>query len=261
MAGVLRLLNRHLPMIVRACSLAAFFIAWEIYARGQPRLIMAPFSDVVVALVDLVQQSEFRSAYWETLKPFGIGLILAITIGVPFGLLMGLYGPARALFMPHVSFVNAVPMTAFIPLIVIGFGIGLSARVAVVFFFALPDIVISSAAGVRYVNQNLVDMGRSFQASKLGILFRIVLPGSFPGIMAGCRLGAGRAVIGMVAAELLLVSVGLGALISRYRGYYQTDNLYAAVLVLAITGIVVLEIVRRVEHAVLHWHRAGQEPR
>lgn len=256
-----RLGRQYLPVVVRICSVLVFLLAWEIYARQQSPLIMAPFTDVVSALVRLLQESDFRAAYWETLKPFFIGLALAIGVGVPLGLLIGISNVVRSLLLPYINFINAVPMTAFIPLVVVGFGIGMNARVAVVFLFAIAEIVITSAAGVRYVNANLLEMGRSFGASRIRIFSRILLPSSLPGIMTGLRLGAGRAVVGMVAAELLLVSVGLGSLISRYRGYYQTENLYAAVLLLALTGLTILEIVRRIEVRVLHWQRAGEENR
>ena len=249
------------PTVARVVSLAAVFVLWEACARPQSRLIAAPLSEVVVALFGLLGRTEFRDAYWETIKPFSVGLALAIGIGVPTGLLLGLSGRLRAVIVPYVNLVNAVPMVAFIPLVVIALGIGLEARVAVVFLFAISDIVLTSASGVRYVNADLIDMGRSFGASRALSFARIVLPGSLPGVMAGVRLGTGRAVIGMVASELLLVSVGIGALISRYRGYYETANLYAAVMVLALTGIVLLELVRRFELRVLHWQRAGERNR
>jgi ABC-type nitrate/sulfonate/bicarbonate transport system permease component len=249
------------PTLARIASLATFFVLWEVYARPQSRLIVAPFSEVVATLVNLVGQPEFRDAYAETMKPFVLGLGLAIIIGIPAGLLIGVSRGLRAFVLPYVNLVNAVPMVAFVPLVVIALGIGLTARVAVVFLFAISDVVLTTSSGVRYVSGDLVQMARSFGASRLFTLTRIVLPAALPGVMAGIRLGTGRAIVGMVAAELLLVSVGLGSLISRYRGLFETASLYAAVLVLALTGIVLLEIVRRIERRVLHWQRAGASER
>jgi len=254
-----RLLYRQRAMIVRVTSFCCFLLAWEIYARQQSPIIMAPFTDVVVALIELLGTSDFRAAYWETIKPFGIGLTLAICTGVPLGLLIGSSRYFRSAFLPYVNFLNAVPMTAFIPLVVIAFGIGLQGRYMVVYLFAISELVLNSAAGVRYVDAQLIDMANSFGASRFRIFRSIILPGSMPGVMAGLRLGAGRSVVGMVAAELLLVSVGLGQVISKYRGLFQTENLYATVLIMAITGLLVLEVVRRIERRALHWQRGVAE--
>ncbi|HUF53780.1 MAG TPA: ABC transporter permease subunit [Dehalococcoidia bacterium] len=249
-------LQENLPVIVKLSSLSVLFIVWEVYARQQPNhLTISPFSDVVSTVPDLLGQSEVRSAFWDTLQPFFTGLGLALLVGIPIGLVLGQSPFLRGLLTPYLSFLNALPISAIVPLVVIGFGVGMSSRVTVVFLFAIVDIVLNSAAGVQFVRQELIEMSKSFGANRLQTFWRVTLPGSMPGVMTGVRLGTGRAIVGMVVVELLLVSVGVGRLISGYRGRFQTDELYAIVLIIAVLGVVLLEVVRRIEARVLHWRK------
>ncbi|MPZ22975.1 MAG: ABC transporter permease subunit [Dehalococcoidia bacterium] len=243
-----------LPWAIRLGSLALLLGAWEIYGRAQDNpLSFVPLSEVIPALVDLVQRQEFWSAYQETLVPFIYGWLLAISIGLVLGLLTGTYQTISAIFRPYLAFLQALPMSAVIPVVVIALGIGMTSRVAVVFLFAIADMTINTASGVRYVDRQLVEMARSFGARERSLFLRVLLPGSTPGVMAGVRIATGRAVIGMVVVEFLLVSVGLGRLIGRFQGSFQTAELFATVLALSCFGVILLELVRRFERRLLRW--------
>ncbi|MDH3463532.1 MAG: ABC transporter permease subunit, partial [Acidimicrobiia bacterium] len=100
---------------------------------------------------------------------------------------------------------------------------------------------------------DLMEMARSFKATEWRLFRKVILPDSLPGIMAGVRIGTGRAVVGMVVVEILLVAVGVGQLILRYRARFQSANLYAVVLSLAVFGVVLLTIARLVERRTTKW--------
>lgn len=251
--------QKALPYLLRGISVVAFLAAWEIYGRSQETtLFFAPFSSVVESLFDQVQTSEFWNSYRQTLVPFLYGWLLALAVGIPLGLLIGRFTNISRISGPYLSFLNAVPVSTLVPVVVIAFGIGITARTSVVFLFAIVEIVINTAAGVRFVNKDLVEMGRSFGASEWQLMRRIILPGSMPGIAAGARIGTGRAIIGMIVVEVLLVSVGVGRLIDRYRSRFLGAALFAVVLSLAIFGVAVLELVRQIERRALRWrHETG----
>lgn len=254
-----RVFDRWGRTIVGGAAVAAALGAWELYGRSlESNLFVPTLSQVIVALVELAGSADLWLAYRDTLVPFAWGWILALAVGIPFGLFLGQSRVANGLSMPYLAFLNALPISTLVPLVVIAFGIGLPARAAVVFLFAIVDVVLTTAAGVRYVDTELVEMARSFGMSKARRFLRVIFPGSMPGILAAIRVGTGRAVVGMVVMELLLVSVGVGRLISRFKDGFKSPELYAVVVSLALFGLGALAVVRRVEVRALKW-RAPQE--
>ncbi|MPZ51393.1 MAG: ABC transporter permease subunit [Acidimicrobiia bacterium] len=243
--------------LVGFASLGAGLVLWDVYARtlGDP-VFIPTIPDIAGAFVDLVGDQEFWSSYATTLEPFLIGWLTALVVGIPFGLLMGRSRVVTGLTMPELSFVSALPISTIVPVVVILFGIDLVARSTVVFLFAIVEIVFTTASGVRYIDKDLYDMGDTFGLSRLKRFTRITLPGATAGIAAAIRVGTGRAVVGMVVMELLLVSVGVGRLISRYKDAFEASRLYAVVLSLAIFALAVQAILRSLERRALKWRGA-----
>jgi ABC-type nitrate/sulfonate/bicarbonate transport system permease component len=132
-------------------------------------------------------------------------------------------------------------------------GFGILARSSVVFLFGVFQVLLSTSAGVGYIGEDVREMAKSFGMGRLRQFRRVILPGAMPGIMAGIRIGTGRAVVGMVVMELLLVTVGVGRLVSRYRARFEAPELYAVVFTLAVFGYVALAVMRRFETNALRW--------
>lgn len=239
---------------VGASSVTAALVLWELYARSlDSNLFIPTVLSVLGALVDLVQDAEFWRAYGQTLVPFAWGLSTALAAGIPFGLMMGRSRVLRELSTPYLAFLNALPISTLVPVVVITFGIGLVARSAVVFLFAIVDVVLTTAAGVKYITPDLMEMSDSFGAGRRTRVRRVIVPGAMPGILAALRVGSGRAVVGMVVMELLLVAVGVGRLISRYRDGFKSPELYAVVVSLAAFGLLVMAMVRIIEKRATKW--------
>lgn len=255
--------TRWFPWFVRLGSLFLFFAAWEVYGRAQGNtLFFPPFTKVIAALWSLMGTSEFWGAYKATLIPFLYGWLSAIILGVGFGLIIGRFRPAFQISTPYLTFLNALPVSTLVPIAVILFGIGRpgsiypwdqKAGILIVFLFAVVEVVLNTAAGVRYASRELIEMARSFKATEWRLFRKVILPDSLPGIMAGIRIGTGRAVVGMVVVEILLVAVGVGRLILKFRARFQSANLYAMVLSLAIFGVVLLTLARWLERRVTRW--------
>ena len=240
--------------LVGAASILAGFTLWELYGRSLETNIFFPtFGQMLTALVDLLQTPEFWDAYRQTLIPFVYGWVSALILGVLAGLAIGLSKTIRQLTAPYVAFLNALPVSVLVPVVVIALGIGVMARSTVVFLFGFFEVLLSTAAGIGYIGDDIRDMARSFGMGPLRRFRRIVVPGAMPAIMAGLRIGTGRAVVGMVVMELLLVSVGVGRLVSRFRGRFDSPSLYALVFTLAVFGLVTLGVMRRLENRALRW--------
>jgi ABC-type nitrate/sulfonate/bicarbonate transport system permease component len=242
------------PWLVRLGSVGAVLLIWELAGRAQDTtLFFVPFTGVVVALWELAQTPEFWDAFRQTLIPFVWGWTLSLVVGITLGLLIGRFRTVDALTRPYLTFLNALPVSTLVPVAVILFGIGYPSRILIVFLFGVVEVTLNTAAGVRYVDRELVEMGQSFNATQWRLFRRVILPAASPGIMAGVRIGTGRAVVGMVVVEILLVAVGLGRLILRYQGRFQSADLYAVVLTLILVGILLQVVLRRVERRAFRW--------
>ena len=151
-------------------------------------------------------------------------------LGVIVGLLMGRFREVEHFLDLYINALMSAPMTAFVPVLILWFGLGVESRIAVVFLFAFFVIVINTMTGVKQVDRTFLEMARSFGAKETEIFFKIILPAAMPAIMAGVRLGMGRAVKGMVTAEMLLTLTGIGAMIMQYGSAFATDALFAVIL-------------------------------
>lgn len=244
------------PRLVGALALLAGLAGWEIYARSLDNNIFFPtFGSMIEALVGLLGTSDFWNAYRVTIVPFLYGWAASIVLGVLLGLIVGLSPVMWKLVSPYVAFLHALPVSVLVPVVVVGAGIGLLARSTVVFLFGFFDVLLSTAAGVAYISDDIREMTRSFGMGPIRRFRRVVLPGAMPAIMAGLRIGTGRAVVGMVVMELLLVSVGVGRLVIRYRATFQAPELYALVFTLALFGLFALWVMRNLETRALRWRK------
>ncbi|MGH3383608.1 MAG: ABC transporter permease [Nocardioidaceae bacterium] len=244
--------------VVGALSLLAGAAVWEVYGRLQESALFVPtFTRTVVALLEQVQTELFWRSYADTLVPFAYGWLGALVFGVVVGVVMGRSRVLTGLGSPYLAFLNALPISTLVPIVVIAAGIDTTARALLVFLFAVVDVILTSAAGARYVDHDLIDMARSFGMSRVRTFRKVMLPGAMPGILAAVRVGTGRAIVGMVVMELLLVSAGVGKLISRYKDTFASADLYAVVVSLGIFGLVMLGLVRTLEDRVLRWRPTG----
>lgn len=220
-------------------SAVALAIAWEAGGRLANPLIFPPLSQVASAWVQILLSGELLHGLALSISALLLGLALALVVGVGVGVLMGWFRQFEYLADTVFTLVLVMPKVGLIPVFVIAFGLGLEVRVVVVFLFAVPVIAFNSYSGTRQVDPRFVEMARSFGARNWELLRKIVVPAAVPGIMAGVRLGIGRAVVGMVSAELLIVSVGVGLIIMQYSGTLETAKLYAAIATVITIGVLI----------------------
>ena len=153
----------------------------------------------------------------------------------------------------YVNALNSTPRVAFIPFIILWFGLGTNAKIVVVWFQAVMPILINTYAGVQNTDPDLLEAARSFGARR-GQLFRfIMLPAALPYIVTGLRLGGANAMVGTVIAELYTALSGLGYLIAQFGGTFQTAKYFGPVLVLAAMGMLISQILKILERRLARW--------
>jgi NitT/TauT family transport system permease protein len=241
------------PNLVRGVSILVALVAWEFFGRQVNPLFMSYPSAIVAAGLNVAATGELESAFLDSARALVLGFGLAAVVGVALGLMMGRYRIVEWALDPYVNALYATPLVAIIPLVMLWFGLGFSAKLFIVFIMTLFPILINTAAGVANVSQSLVDVALAFAANERQVFTKIIMPAALPYIMTGLRLGIGRAIIGMVVAEFFTAITGLGAMIVKYGNFFKTDVMLVPVLILMVLGIVLTEALKRAETAIAPW--------
>jgi len=238
---------------IRLVSIVMVLIVWEILGRRINPLFMSYPSAIAKAAVSMAASGELLTALRSSLVTLVAGFFIASVIGIALGLLIGRYRAIDAATDWLVNALYATPLIAVIPLIILWFGLGDSAKLFIVTILAVFPVLINTAAGVRNLPRALIDVGAAFAANERQVFVKIILPAVLPYIMTGLRLGIGRAIIGMVAAEFFTAITGLGALIVKYGNQYDTAAMFVPILILMLLGVTLTALVRHLEERLAPW--------
>lgn len=241
--------------VLGAGFLLALFIVWQLVTalRIEPPILLPSPHEVIDAFGGLFSSSEIWPDFAASGKELLYGYLLAAAVGISAGLAIGWYPRLGYFFDPFISFLYAVPRVALGPLLVVWLGIGLNSKVALVFLISVFPVLVNTSSGVRSLDQHLIRMARCFGASDLKIFRTIALPGSVPFILGGLRLAIGQALIGVFVAELLGAQHGIGALIQNAGEQFQTDLMFAGLLIFAMAGMLLTAILRGLERRFDAW--------
>ncbi|WP_227271661.1 ABC transporter permease [Roseobacter weihaiensis] len=232
--------------VPRFTALLFWAALWEFVGQFELLLLFPPLSEVLMALPDVLTTPSFGEAARLTVASYLGGLTLAIVIGVGLGMLMGLVKAADNLLNMWVNIFLSAPLSALVPVIMILFGMGMPTVVVTVFMFAVWIIALDTRAGVLHVSPSLMEMSRSFGASRVA-RFRIILWSAMPEILAGVRLGVIRGVKGVVIGQLLVSIIGVGALFSLYSQNFLMAHFWALILILFAFALTLADLIARLE--------------
>ena len=249
--------------LVSAITILVLLAAWTAAASLQlvspvflpsPAAVWAKF--VVVArdgFVDATLLQHTLASLWRVFA----ALIAAILVGVPVGLAIGISRIGRGVFDPLLEFLRPIPPLAYLPLIIIWFGIGEPSKILVIAIAMLAPVALSTASGVRGVSQERINAARSLGATKRQVVRHVILPSALPSILTGLRIALGAGWSTLVAAELVAATRGLGFMIQSAAQFLVTDVVIMGILVIAAIAFVLEFTIRRIERALVPW--AGRE--
>jgi len=229
---------------VGSAAILFFLILWQLNSSVRlvdPLYISSPLQ-VLLAGMETIRSRTFFLHWGVSLAEFFAGMIFAVLFGVILGCVIGRFRTASDLLDPTIMALYSMPRVTIIPLMVIWFGIGMISKEVVVFLGALFPILINSAAGIKQVDPVILRAAKSFGASESEIFAKVLLPGAFPFIIAGIRLGIGRGVISFIIAEMYAATKGVGYALMNAGEVLKTDELifYAISVILFGYSLIVL---------------------
>jgi ABC-type nitrate/sulfonate/bicarbonate transport system permease component len=230
-------------------------LAWELVARLGlvSSAALPPLSSVVVAWVDLLRSGDLFAASQASLSRAGAGLALAIAIGAVLGIAMAWWRPANALLSPLVEMFYPMPKSALIPVTVIWLGFGDGSKILLIFLGCMLPVTLGAFNGARSSDRVLVWSARSMGASRLRMLWDVVVPSAMPELLNGVRTALALSFILLVSSELIVARQGLGYLIGYLGADGNYESMFAVVLTVAFLGFAADRLYMLLMHRVLAW--------
>ncbi|UTH73661.1 taurine ABC transporter permease TauC [Chromobacterium sp. IIBBL 290-4] len=243
-----------------AVSVLFLLTAWWALARsGWIPALFLPGPEAVIRKLFIVADQGFMDAtLWQhlaaSLQRIALALLGAVALGVPLGLLMGRNALARGLLDPLLEAYRPVPPLAYLPLIVIWFGIGELSKVLLIFLAMLAPVAIATRQGVAQTSRNRLRAAQSLGASRAQLLWLVILPEALPQILTGIRIGLGAGWSTLVAAELVAATRGLGFMVQSAAQFLVTDVVLLGILAIAAIAFAMELGLRILQGWATPWH-------
>jgi ABC-type nitrate/sulfonate/bicarbonate transport system permease component len=241
-------LGRFLPLLLLA-------LMWEVASRLEwvSNSALPPLTGVIVAWVDMIRSGELVTNGLASVWRAGAGLAISIAVGASLGIAMAWWRPVNALLNPLVELFYPIPKSALIPVTVIWLGFGDGSKILLIFLGCMIPITIGAFNGARSSDQALVWSARSMGASRLRMLWDVVVPSALPELLNGIRTALALAFILLVSSELIVARQGFGYLIGFLGANGSYDAMYAVVLTVAFLGFAADRLYQMFMHWMLQW--------
>lgn len=242
-------------------TLLVLLVVWWAVAALQviSPLFLPPPGQVLQKLLLVASPQGFMDAtLWQhlaaSLSRILLALLAAVALGVPVGIAMGLSPTVRGILDPLIELYRPVPPLAYLPLMVIWFGIGETSKILLIYLAIFAPVAMSALAGVKSAQQVRIRAARSLGASRAQVLWWVILPGALPEILTGVRIGLGVGWSTLVAAELIAATRGLGFMVQSAGEFLATDVVLAGIAVIAVIAFALELGLRALQRRLTPWH-------
>ncbi len=236
-----------------ASALATLAIGWELVGRAANVPFFPPLTVVLVRLGEMIADGLIIDNLMTSLTNLVLGFAVSLIVALVIGLLMGAFAKVEAALDVYVNALLTAPSLVFAPIFFSIWGLGRESIIAVVVMYSCFIMIINTAAGVRSVPRPLVEMGTSFSATRWQLFRFVVLPAATPLIMAGVRLGVGRAVKGMINGEMFIAVVGLGKLVQDAGRQLDAASVLAVLIVIVVVAFASVAVVQAIDSRLTSW--------
>jgi NitT/TauT family transport system permease protein len=240
-------------------TIAGILLLWYgVTALGLVKPFMLPSPgdlgrELLVLVAQGYAQKPLREHVLSSLARTFAGLGLGLAVGIPLGLLMGASRTLYAILSPVFSFMRPIPPIAFIPLMILYFGIGEFSKVFLIFMAALWYVVLNASAGVRAVPQDLLRAAQNLGLTRAQIFRHVVFWAALPNIMTGVKTATAISWAIVVAAELIAAQAGLGFMVMDAATFFRVPDVYIGIIIIGLIGLTLEAITRAFEVSLLHW--------
>lgn len=236
-------------------AFAVVLSLWSILSYGnivEPIFLPTPDS-VIITTLDLFKNHNFIFDITASTVRVTIGFLISAVIAIPLGILMGSSNKWNAAFSPIIGFIRYMPAAAFIPLLILWLGIGLSQKVAIIFISIFFYLVILIADGAKQTFIELKDAAYILGANKKDIIVKVVFPFSLPNIINSLRTMMGVGWTMIIVAEMVSADKGIGAMIIQAQRFLQTPKIIGGIIVIGLIGVVFDLIFKLLYHILIKW--------
>ncbi len=243
------------PLVFGFTSFVAIFAFWEFAVAigwAKPFFFSQP-SKIAVAAMTQIASGELPYNLYVSMFEFLAGFGLAAILGVAAAILAGWYRDVEYVLDPFVWFTYSAPLAAFYPLFVAWLGLGLPTVIAMTFLFSVTPIYANTLAGLRNADPDILRAAKSFGATQSDLFLKVALPASVPLLVAGMRLGVGRALTGVIVAELFGATAGIGYSITFYGQHLRTTDMFVSLLVIVLIGVILTQLLAALETRTQKW--------
>src|SRR5262245_12343913 len=243
------------PVILGIVSFVSILLLWESVVRWDwvnPFFVSQPTA-IALSLSRAARSGELWHHLAVSLREFAIGYVASVVVGILAGALAGRFRTLEYVLDPFLWFLYSAPLIAFYPIFVLWFGLGVPTVIAITFLLSVTQVAANTLGGVKNVNPGLLLAARSFGATERDLLWKVVLPASVPMVIAGLRLGIGRALMGVVVGELFGATAGLGFSISYYGALLKTTDMIASLVVVVVLGVICTQSLSALEARFDSW--------
>jgi len=253
-------ISRRQYWLFAAVGLLTPLIAWALLSAGNwidPVFMPSPLR-VLQRFRTWLMDDDLLTDSAISVYRVGAGFVLSAVLALPLGLLIGAYRPIEALLEPLTDFIRYMPAVAFIPLVMLWFGIGESAKISIIFIGTFFQMVLMVAENVRLVPRAQIEAAQTMGASRGEIVKLVLLQSAKPAILDTLRITMGWAWTYLVVAELVAANSGLGYAILKAQRYLKTDTIFAGIVLIGVIGLLMDQAFRWLHRRAFPWlHTKG----
>jgi NitT/TauT family transport system permease protein len=235
-------------------------LLWEFSARNNwidPMFSSYP-TKIFLAGVNLFREGQILHHAWASLRVFVLGFLVSALVGIPTGIISGWSKWTDHALSPLISALNTTPRLALMPLLIVWFGLGFGSKIVLVFLSAVFPIIINMQAAMLNLDDEFRTVAKAYGANRFQLFTTIALPASVPFLITGLRMGIGRALLGIIAAEVFGGGEGIGFLIQYAGSMFQVETVFVCVVLIGFFGIVLDRSFQLISRRFDHWRGSGR---